>query len=61
MMIRERGLQTRIEIDGGVDETNIGEIVSAGAEIVVAGSAVFGKENPAKAVRRLIEAATQWT
>jgi ribulose-phosphate 3-epimerase len=61
MMIRERGLQTRIEIDGGVDETNIGEIVAAGAEIVVAGSAVFGKENPAKAVRRLIEAATQWT
>jgi ribulose-phosphate 3-epimerase len=61
MMIQERGLPTRIEVDGGIDETNIGEIVTAGAEIIVAGSAVFGKENPAQAVRRLIDQATQWT
>lgn len=61
IMIQERGLPTRIEIDGGIDETNIGEVVAAGAEIIVAGSAVFGKENPAQAVRRLLEAATQWT
>jgi ribulose-phosphate 3-epimerase len=59
-MIRERGLQTRIEIDGGVDETNIKEVAEAGAEIVVAGSAVFGKPNPANAVRDLINAATAW-
>lgn len=59
-MIRERGLQTRIEIDGGVDETNIKEVTEAGAEIIVAGSAVFGKENPANAVRDLINAATVW-
>ena len=60
MMIRERSLNVRIEIDGGVDETNIGEIAAAGAEIVVAGSAVFGRENPAEAVRALIGASTQW-
>lgn len=59
-MIQERGLQTRIEIDGGVDEKNIKEVVEAGAAIVVAGSAVFGKENPANAVRELINAATVW-
>ncbi|MDQ4123056.1 MAG: ribulose-phosphate 3-epimerase [Acidobacteriota bacterium] len=61
MMIRERGLQTRIEIDGGVDEHNINEIAAAGADIAVAGSAVFGKENSTEAVRTLINAATQWT
>jgi len=61
MMIRERGLQTRIEIDGGVDERNINEIAAAGADIAVAGSAIFGKENPTEAVRTLINAATAWT
>jgi ribulose-phosphate 3-epimerase len=61
MMILERGLQTRIEIDGGVDEHNINEIAAAGADIAVAGSAIFGKENPTEAVRTLINAATQWT
>lgn len=61
IMIRERGLQTRIEIDGGVDEGNINEIAAAGADIAVAGSAIFGKENPTEAVRSLINAATQWS
>ena len=59
-MIADRGLKTRIEIDGGVDHTNIGEIVAAGAEIIVAGSAVFGEGDPAGGVRRLIEQATEW-
>ena len=60
LMIQERGLPTRIEIDGGIDAGNIGEIVAAGAEIIVAGSAVFGRGNPAQAVRQLIDAATNW-
>ena len=60
MMIQERDLPTRIEIDGGVDSGNIGEIAAAGAEIIVAGSAVFGQQNPAQAVRQLIDAATNW-
>jgi ribulose-phosphate 3-epimerase len=59
-MIDERGLQTRIEIDGGIDAGNVQKIVEAGAEIVVAGSAVFGKENPTEAAREIIEAATVW-
>jgi ribulose-phosphate 3-epimerase len=59
-MIDERGLQTRIEIDGGIDVGNIKKVVESGAEIIVAGSAVFGKENPTEAARQMIEAATVW-
>lgn len=59
-LIDERGLKTRIEIDGGIDRTNISEVVSAGAEIVVAGTAVFGSGDPAQGVRELRDAAVQW-
>ena len=56
-MISDRGLRVRIEIDGGVGAENVGEVVRAGAEMIVAGSAVFGAPDPAGAVRRLREAA----
>ena len=59
-MIEERGLRTRIEIDGGIDRHNIAEIAAAGAEIIVAGSAVFNESDPAEAVRALREATLQW-
>jgi ribulose-phosphate 3-epimerase len=59
-MIDERGLSTRIEIDGGIDRKNIAQIVAAGAEIIVAGSAVFNEPDPAQAVRELREATMQW-
>ena len=59
-MIDERGLATRIEIDGGIDAANVQQIVEAGAEIVVAGSAVYGTGNPTAAAREMIEAATVW-
>lgn len=59
-MIQERNLRTRIEIDGGIDTGNIAKVVENGAEIIVAGSAVFGKGDPTKAVRDLIDAATVW-
>ena len=59
-MIDERGLQTRIEIDGGIDADNISDIVEAGAEIIVAGSAVFGGGQPTEAVKTLIDRATVW-
>src|ERR1051325_4641664 len=41
-MIDDRQLDVRIEIDGGVDLENVANVVAAGAEIVVAGSAIFG-------------------
>ncbi|MBA3769905.1 MAG: ribulose-phosphate 3-epimerase [Blastocatellia bacterium] len=59
-MIVERGLGTRIEIDGGIDESNISSIVRAGADIIVAGSAVFSQGTPADAVGRLMEKGTNW-
>jgi ribulose-phosphate 3-epimerase len=59
-MIDARGLKTRIEIDGGIDAGNIGKIAEAGAEIVVAGSAVFGGGRPTEAVKELIDKSTVW-
>jgi ribulose-phosphate 3-epimerase len=59
-MIEERGLKTRIEVDGGIDRTNIADITAAGAEIVVAGTAVFGGGDPAQGVRELLDSAAQW-
>ena len=59
-MIDERGLSARIEIDGGIDAGNINKIVEAGAEIIVAGSAVFGGGKPTEAVKELIDAGTVW-
>ena len=59
-MIDDRGLPTRIEIDGGIDADNIRQIVEAGAEIIVAGSAVFGDGKPAEAVKELLDKGTVW-
>ena len=59
-IIQERGLETRIEVDGGVDAGNISKVVEAGAEIIVAGSAVYGEGKPTEAVRELLDAATVW-
>ncbi|MEK7855080.1 MAG: ribulose-phosphate 3-epimerase [Acidobacteriota bacterium] len=59
-MIDERGLSTKIEIDGGIDGSNILEVVEAGADILVAGSAIYGRPSPTAAVRELIERATVW-
>ncbi|HUE83238.1 MAG TPA: ribulose-phosphate 3-epimerase [Pyrinomonadaceae bacterium] len=59
-MIDERGLSTRIEIDGGIDRENIAEVVAAGAEIIVAGSAIFGTDDAEAAVRELREATVEW-
>ena len=40
-MINEMGLETDIEVDGGVTLDNVGKVMDAGANIVVAGSAIF--------------------
>ena len=46
-----------VEIDGGIDRQNVGRIVSAGARIIVAGSAVFHTPDPERATRELKAAA----
>ncbi len=49
--IDELGLRTEIEVDGGVKPENAVSIINAGADILVAGSAVFGKKDYAAAIR----------
>lgn len=51
--IDRRGLRIPIEIDGGVSATNADRLAAAGAEILVAGSAVFKASDPAEMVRRI--------
>ncbi len=55
-LIQQRGLATQIEVDGGVDAQNARALVEAGAEILVAGTAVFGAGDTEAGARRLIEA-----
>lgn len=59
-MIDDQGLKTRIEIDGGIDLNNVAEVVAAGAEILVAGSAIFGAADPEEATRLMREATVEW-
>jgi len=52
-MLDARGLETELEVDGGVKADNIGRISRAGADVFVAGSAVFGSTDYAAAIREL--------
>ena len=49
--IDRRGLHTLVEIDGGVNTENAAELFAAGADVLVAGSAVFGAPDPEEAIR----------
>jgi ribulose-phosphate 3-epimerase len=57
----QRGLHYRIEVDGGVALETVGDVVRAGAEILVAGNAVFGSGDPRKNAAELLHAATEAT
>jgi ribulose-phosphate 3-epimerase len=56
-MRRELGLAFRIEVDGGVAHDTIARVVQAGAELLVAGNAVFGAGQPERDARALLELA----
>ena len=56
-LLRERKLAVEIEIDGGIGVNNIRQAVEAGADVVVAGSAVFAGENPVVKLRAMLTAA----
>ena len=51
--IKAQGLNIPIEVDGGVSAANAAALVEAGAEILVAGSAVFKAENPADVIAQM--------
>jgi len=55
----QRGLQFRIEIDGGVALDTVADVVRSGVEILVAGNAVFGHGDPKKNAESLLKAALE--
>src|ERR1700730_6449481 len=57
-MIRERGLPVEIEVDGGIDVRTAPAVVSAGATILVAGSAIFGQQDRTAAMESIRAAVT---
>ena len=55
------GLGYRIEVDGGIDLNTVSEVVRAGAEILVAGNAIFGNGDPKVNAQRLLKTAVEAT
>ena len=56
-MLSAAGNDAAIEIDGGVDLQTVADVVAAGADMLVAGSAIFGTDNPEATTRELRAAA----
>ena len=56
-LLDRAGSRAPVEIDGGIDQRNIGRVVAAGARMIVAGSAIFHSPDPEQAVRTLKQAA----
>jgi ribulose-phosphate 3-epimerase len=56
-LIEERNYGCAIEVDGGIDAATIPEVVKAGAQVLVSGSAIFQSADPAGKVRELLEIA----
>lgn len=52
-MIDDAGLKTKIEVDGGVSLNNAKQIVDAGADVLVAGNAVFKSADPKQTIHQL--------
>jgi ribulose-phosphate 3-epimerase len=51
--IRAKDLEVRLEVDGGIAADTIEQAAAAGADAFVAGTAVYGAEDPAEACRKL--------
>jgi ribulose-phosphate 3-epimerase len=56
-LLDRAGNSAPIEVDGGIDLTNIGRVVAAGASILVVGNAIFGTGDPERATREMKAAA----
>lgn len=55
-IIMAKGLNIEIQVDGGIGLDNIAEVVGCGANVLVAGSAVFNSEDPALTIKKMKEA-----
>lgn len=60
-LLGEKGVRVDLEVDGGVEIDNAGELVKKGANVLVAGAAVYGKSDPVAAIRQLRTAANDAT
>jgi ribulose-phosphate 3-epimerase len=58
-MVKKKSPGALVSMDGGVGPKNVGPVVKAGCNVIVAGSAVFGKPDVAKAIREMREAAAR--
>jgi ribulose-phosphate 3-epimerase len=56
-IIDRRQLRCEIEVDGGIDIANMPEVIAAGAQILVAGSAIFGDPDPARKLKEMLATA----
>ncbi len=56
---RRLGLPLRLEIDGGVNEENLADVVRAGCDWIVMGASIFGSPDPARTVARMCEIARE--
>ncbi len=52
-LIEKTGSETKIEVDGGVNLTNAPKLIECGADVLVAGSFVFGSDNPTETIAKL--------
>ena len=52
-MIKDRSLNVKIEVDGGVSISNAADIIAAGADVLVAGNAVFKSDDPTATIASL--------
>src|SRR4029453_11183569 len=58
-LLTRAGSAAHVQVDGGVDTSNIARLVTAGADVFVSGATVFGSPDPAAAVRELRAAAAE--
>jgi ribulose-phosphate 3-epimerase len=57
--VKEKGYETEIEIDGGVEPENVIEVVKRGGNVLVAGAGVYAKKDPVRAISLLREVAAR--
>lgn len=58
-LIQSRNYQCVIEVDGGIDTNILPDVLKAGAEVLVAGSAIFHAPDPARKIKEMLEIAAR--
>jgi ribulose-phosphate 3-epimerase len=56
-IIENRRYRCMIEVDGGIDDETLPDVIRAGADVLVAGSAIFHASDPARKVKEMLEIA----